>query len=152
MGDFSELFVDIDDDSDSHRRQRSQIVPFSFQVANYTKYGSALQAYFKDSANPKECPVTYKPLTINNSCILPCGHIFSKKCIKVMKVKHPITCPLCRKEWNVAYAMDKREGADYGPINKGGKRKSASKTKKHNTKKSRKSRKSRNSRKSYRKH
>ena len=124
---------------------KPKIVPFSFQAANHTVHGSKLQKYFLDSYNTKKCPVMHEPIDITNSCILPCGHVFSKEAINVMQERNPISCPLCRARWNVAYAMDPRYGTNYGAITDGGKRKTIGKTKRHKVRKSKKSKKSKKS-------
>jgi hypothetical protein len=176
MGDFDELFG-------PSSPSIAQIAPFSFKRANYTEHGSKLQMHFKNPTNeklyekikksvdphkiidtykkmggefvdvPQKCPMSYDDITINDSCILPCGHVFSKDYIVGWETTERqkgkiMTCPACRKPANVAYAMD---GYDYGPIIFGGKRKITRKNK-HKMKKLRKSRKSRKHRKSSRKH
>jgi len=115
----------------------------------YSKYMSR-GGEFTDQPNG-ECPILHIPMTINdNSCVLPCGHVFSKTFVQQLAANgNPISCPFCRKLTNVAYEMCTDYGTDYGPIS-GGKRKTMSKNKKHKVRKS--SRKHRKHRKSSRKH
>jgi hypothetical protein len=120
----------------------------------YVEYGRRGGEFI--DAPRQECPVSSDDITIKDSCILPCGHVFSKQCIIDWNTSERgkgriMTCPKCRQTTNVAYEMCEKFGNDYGPIS-GGKRKTMSKNKKHKVRKSRKLRKSRRHRKSFKKH
>jgi hypothetical protein len=137
----------------------------------YCAHGPELTNYFAHGHH--DCPITNDAMNLQNSCMLPCTHVFSKTgmagwartCIKAGK---PISCPTCRYRTTFGYidcndpqyakirhytpTQEQLSSAGPAPAGGGYKRKTMSKNKKHKMRKSRKARKSRKSRKSSRKH
>jgi hypothetical protein len=129
----------------------------------YCAHGPDLTNYFTQPG-PHDCLITNVAMNLQNSCMLPCNHVFSKTGMAgwartCIKTGNPVSCPNCRyrttfgyidchdpqyakirnykptaEEWNSAHSA----GGGY-------KRKTMSKNKKHKVRKARKSRKSRKS-------
>jgi hypothetical protein len=144
----------------------SKLASFNFYCA-HDRTKLALTNYFAQPG-PHDCPINTEAMTIQNSCILPCQHVFSKNGMttwarRCIKARNQVSCPKCRYRTTFGYidcqdpqyakirhyTPTDEEWSSARPAGGGHKRKTMSKNKKHKVRKSRKSRKSRRS---YRKH